>query len=290
MAIGDTKDNVNRIWSVLPPWFPDLGTAPVLNSLIQGMGDAFAFCYQYLGFAALQTRIQTSTGGWLDLSAWDFFGYRFMRRLNESDGSFMPRILKEILRPRATRAAIIQMATDLTGLPPTFQEAWNPYDYGFYGQNVGATNLHIGNTGIGCGGEYGLLGNPVYNAKAASGGNYGYGALIYDQVWMTVFRPAASGIPLIGGYSINFSPVSSGTGNFGPGASGYGVGWGVAEYAELQDDVSSVTDAEIYQRIGSTIAAGITAWVDIQGNTPAQQLQWNFTSSFNSQLLVFGYI
>src|SRR5262252_8343292 len=79
--VGQLADMVKRLWATLAPWFPDLSTAPVLNSVLTAIADGFAFCYSYLQFASLQTRIATATGGWLDLVAWDFFGTRFTRRM-----------------------------------------------------------------------------------------------------------------------------------------------------------------------------------------------------------------
>src|SRR5258708_6660257 len=128
-TIGTIPDIVNRLRATLAPWFPDPSAAPVLTSLLTSQADAFAFIYQYLQFAAKQTRIKSATGGWLDLIAWDFFGSRFLRRLGEPDPSFASRLIKEILRPRQTRAAITQMVVDLVGTPPQIQEAWNPFDW-----------------------------------------------------------------------------------------------------------------------------------------------------------------
>src|SRR4051812_40264109 len=128
MATGDTNDISARLRATLPPWFPDPANAPVLTAILSGIADGFAFVYSYLGFAALQTRISSATGGWLDLIAWDFFGSRFTRRQGENDASWQPRILQEILRPRQTRAAISLMLTDLTGRAPKVIELWNPQD------------------------------------------------------------------------------------------------------------------------------------------------------------------
>src|SRR5260370_7657608 len=81
-TIGTISDIVNRIRATLAPWFPDLPSAPVLNAVLTSQADQFAFVYQYLQFAANQTRIKTATGGWLDLIAWDYFGARFARKIS----------------------------------------------------------------------------------------------------------------------------------------------------------------------------------------------------------------
>jgi hypothetical protein len=174
MAKGDTNDVVNRLRATLPPWFPDLSNAPVLTALLTATADAFASVYNLYGFAKMQTRILTSTGGWLDMTAWDYFGPRFLRRSGESDDLFKPRILQEILRPRQTRDAITRVLTDLTGTPPVIVEAFNPSDCGGYG---------IPGSGYGLAGCYGSLALP-------------------NQIFVTAVRPAVPGIPNVGGYGL----------------------------------------------------------------------------------------
>lgn len=133
MATGDQDDITNRQYSVLPPWFPDLAAAPVLKALLDGASGVSAFIYAYLSYAALQTRIKTATDAWLDLIAWDFFGGKFVRRNGETDTSWSPRIVAEILRPRQTREAIARVMQDLTGRTPRIIELFNPGDCGGYG-------------------------------------------------------------------------------------------------------------------------------------------------------------
>jgi hypothetical protein len=171
--IGQIADILTRLRATLAPWFPPPAQSPVLQSVLTGQADQFNFIYQTLQFAANQTRIATATGGWLDLIAWDFFGARFIRRLGEVDSSFQVRIVKEILRPRQTRAAIAQMVTDLVGTAPIIYEPWNAGDNGGYGI---ATAL-----------GYGLDGS--------------YGSLLFpNQVFVACLLPPGNGIPLIAGY------------------------------------------------------------------------------------------
>jgi hypothetical protein len=183
MAIGDTGDNKKRLRAALPPWFPDRTNSPVLTALLSGMGDAFAFIYNYLSFAALQTRISTATLGWLDLIGWDFFGGRFVRRSGEADGSWRPRILAEILRPRQTISSINILLTELTGTPPIIIEAWNTDDEGSYS---------TGTMGYGMG--------------------LGYGSLAYNnEVFITAYRPNSNGVPLVSGYGMTGGGYGVGT-------------------------------------------------------------------------------
>lgn len=173
MATGDQNDNVQRQRAVIPPWFPDADNAPVLTSILKGTGSVFAFVYDFLTEAAKQTRIRTATGGWLDMIAWDFFAARFVRRNEETDSSWQPRIIKEILRPRQTKAALSQMLVDLTGNVPVIQEAFSPSDFGSYGTGT-----------------------------MAYGAGLGYGSLLYSNaVFITAFRPASNGVPFIAGYN-----------------------------------------------------------------------------------------
>ena len=224
MATGDSNDVVSRVFATLPPWFPDLTTAPILNSILQGIGDAYSFVYSYLQFATLQTRIKTATGGWLDLIAWDFFGSRFLRRSGEADAIFQGRILVELLRPRATRGAVIEAVTDLTGVAPLVCEPWNTNDCGAYG---------IGTSGYGVAGCYGSISLP-------------------NQIFLTVQRPPGAGVPNVGGYGVG-------------GLIGYGV---AGELADLSQMAGPIPDSEIYETIAQTVAAGITAWVDIVDSLP----------------------
>ena len=170
MATGDQTDMLARVRATLPPWFPS--PSPVIDGALTGIAATLAFVYSLIQYAAAQTRIATASGGWLDLIAWDFFGARFTRRQTEIDDSFRPRILQEILRPRATRAAIVRMLKDLTGRAPAIFEPWNTGDCASYG---------TGTAGYGAG--------------------MGYGSLaLRNQIFVTAFRPAANAVPNIAGF------------------------------------------------------------------------------------------
>lgn len=170
--IGDKDDIVHRQRVVLPPWFPDLERAPILKALLSGVGGALAFVYDLYTYAQLQTRIKTATGGWLDLIGWDFFAGRFVRRNGEVDDSWRVRIVKEILRPRQTKAAIEQALTDLTSRKPLVLEFFNPADMGGY-------DVPIGGYGVGT----------LY-----------YGDLVPNRIFITAYRAPTQGVPNAGGY------------------------------------------------------------------------------------------
>ena len=91
MATGDQTDILNRLRSVLPPWFGTAAT-PVLNAVLSGFASGAAAVYSLLAYVRLQTRLGTATDGFLDMIALDFFGRRFQRLGNEMDGAFQARI------------------------------------------------------------------------------------------------------------------------------------------------------------------------------------------------------
>jgi hypothetical protein len=256
MPTGDPQDVAGRLRQVLPPWFGDTSSSPLVGGVLAGLGTGHAAAYGLLQQVIQQTRIRTATGGFLDMIAWDFFAGRLVRRPNESDASFAPRLLAEIIRPRATRASVVRVLTDLTGRPPSIFEPTRPLDTGAYG--VAAV------TGYGVAGGYGSL-------------------LLPAQAFITAYRPATTGIPLIngyggvtGGYGTRFprSP-GGGYGTAGGQLGGYGVGalpyaprplWAVyagsgqSQVSDLTMVQSAVTDADIYAAIDSVKPAGATLW------------------------------
>jgi hypothetical protein len=154
-------------------WFPD---APADREVLEGvlsMGASLgAHADELIAFADAQNRIRTSSGAFLDLLAFDYFGARFRRRPDELDASFRARIVGEILRERATRRAIEIVVSDLTGRTPRIFEGWRPLDTGAYG---------VARSGYGVAGRYGSLAMPA-------------------QGLVDVFRAPVAGIPNHPGY------------------------------------------------------------------------------------------
>jgi hypothetical protein len=172
MATGDVPDLVYRLRTLLPPWFPNQGQAPVLDAILTGIATLLSTSYGFIQYARAQSRISTASGGWLDLIAWDFFGSRFQRRPTETDLSFQPRLKKELIRPRLTRPAIISMVRDLTGFTPSLIEPFN-------GQDLGGFDL----------------GNLALDAAG------GMGATNHNnQIWVTAFRPITYGLQIAAGF------------------------------------------------------------------------------------------
>lgn len=184
MATGDQNDLFNRLKGLIPSsWFAE-GPTPNRDSGLQGVAFNLAWVYSVYTYTLLQSRLATMTGGWLDKFSLDFFGINLMRRTLEPDSAYRIRIQKELLRPRNTRAAIIQQLLDLTGNVATVREAWNPLDHGGYGQP---------NAGYGVAGSYGSLQFPC-------------------QVWVKAARSTASGIPNVAGYGSVASGYGAGNG------------------------------------------------------------------------------
>jgi hypothetical protein len=175
MATGDQKDIYRRLRGYLPPWFGDEADTPLVNGVINGLAYAGAYVYGLLSYTKLQTRIKTATDGWLDMIAADFFGTALLRAANQSDESFRARILINLFRERATRAALIKILKDLTGRTPIVIEPTRPADTGSYGGP--------------------LIGYCVAGA---------YGSMLMPfQAFVTAYRPIGTGIPLIAGYGIS---------------------------------------------------------------------------------------
>ncbi|WP_175969614.1 hypothetical protein [Burkholderia sp. BCC0322] len=179
MTIGDQSDFLARLKERMPNgWFGTIH--PILDAVLSGIASMFAAVYAAYAFMVAQTRIQTSTGGWLDISSADYFGTNLPRLSNESDPAFSARIQINLVQERGTRNAVVTVLKNLTGRAPVIVEVQNPADTGAYG---GPT---IG---------YGVAG--------------AYGSLVLDyQAFITAYRPIGSGIPNIGGYGSSVSGYS----------------------------------------------------------------------------------
>lgn len=170
-------DFEQRIKSTLPPrWFGDDSDNVVLNGVIAGLANGFAFISNLYDYAKLQTRIKTATDDWLDAISTDFFGTRLLRKTGQNDTSFRNRIIVNMFRERATRNGVKLVLEDLTGRTPVIFEPQQPLDTGAYGVSSSLA--------------YGIVG--------------GYGSLLLDyQAFVTAYRPTGSGIPLVAGYGVS---------------------------------------------------------------------------------------
>ncbi len=168
---GDPPDIVARLKAVLPTrWFPD--ETPVLDTVLTGLATGWSSLYALLAVVRLQSRIATATDQFLDGASADFFGARLPRRNTEADDAFRLRIKQQLAREHATRAAVVDVVTDLTGTPPVIFEAGRVSDTGGYGANGFA---------YGSAGAWGSLNLPF-------------------QVFVTAKRAQGVGIANIAGY------------------------------------------------------------------------------------------
>lgn len=180
MAKGDQQDIEKRIKALLPPsWFGD--EHQIIDAIIVACANSLAWCYTLYLYAVMQTRINTATDGWLDITAYDFFGNSLQRKSGQTDDVFRNQIKINLFRERGTRQAIIDILTEMTGREPIIFEPQRPEDMGAYGGPA------IG---------YGMAG--------------GYGSLMIPyQAFVTAFRPVGSGIPFVTGYGSTPSGYST---------------------------------------------------------------------------------
>ena len=170
---GDQSDMLARLRALLPPWFPEHGSAPIVDGVLTGVAAGLSFIYALIQFAKAQMRLATAQDGWLDFWAWDYLGGRLVRKATEGDSGWRLRVGKEILRERNTRRGLIQALFDLTGITPAVFEPSEGMDTGGYSQP-------------------GLL---------AYGVNGAYGSMLMPwQGMIGAFRPSQSGIPNVSGY------------------------------------------------------------------------------------------
>lgn len=142
MATGDTNDILARLKAYLPRgWFGDFSLAPIVTGVLTGISSVLSIVYLLIVFFWAQTRLQSSTGGWIDIWAADFLGNTLPRKANESDASYIARIKIAIFQKRATRPAMISVLTQLTGRAPIIFEPARPLDSGCMGANTGPASF-----------------------------------------------------------------------------------------------------------------------------------------------------
>jgi hypothetical protein len=137
----DIQEFTARQASLLPPWFGD--EFPILIAAIQGSAYCNQFIYTLSTFLRAQMRLPSMTGETLDLFAQDYFGNKLLRHFNEDDDTYRTRISATLLRPSATRPAMIQVLTDLTGRVPIVWESGIDsafYNYSFCNHMNGGSN------------------------------------------------------------------------------------------------------------------------------------------------------
>ena len=149
MATGDQTDISTRLMARMPPWFSAASAA--VTAIFAGVSAAFAQIYAMLSFVVAQMRLGTTSGGFLDMFAADYFGSYIVRRVSQNDAALLARIKALFFMKRNTRAGMIAALTTLTGRAPKIIELMNPGDTGGYR----TTGLFYGSAGC-----YGSLVSP----------------------------------------------------------------------------------------------------------------------------------
>jgi len=234
MATGDTNDIVSRLQSYLPRgWFGDWSNAPVISGLLNGIASVFSVVYLLVLFVRAQARLDTSTGGWVDLWAADFFGSSLPRKANESDASYIARIKTAIFQKKGTRPAMEAVLTQLTGRAPIIFEPSRPLDSGCLGANTGPASF--------CGvARMGSIASP-------------FSCLI------TVYRPTVTG----GSAGAAYSNAPTWSALAAPLSHGY--------MGSLAAEVTAATDADILAAINMTkpVATNVGVCITNYGVSPS---------------------
>jgi hypothetical protein len=217
---GDQNDMTARLRAMLPTgWFAD--DTPILNGLLAGLANAWAWIYALLTYVQQQTRIATAGGGWLDLIARDFGGASWAREVGEGDAQFRARIQANLQRLRGTRAALIANLTALTGRAPEVFEPANATDTG------GLNTTELGWNAIG-----------------------GWGNLqLPYQCFVRAYRPTGGGIANVGGWGT--TDVTFALGGWNTGA----IEWGDADL-----EIGTVSDTQILAAVADSMPTAAIAW------------------------------
>lgn len=176
---GDPPDIIARLQRWLPGgWFPpDTGTR--IYSILSGFAALLAFIWGAISYVTLQTRVTTTTDGFLDLASDDFFAGNLKRLSGEQDAAYSLRIRQEVFRDRLTRNAIDQQIFDITGDHPVITEFQRPAD-------------------IGCLGYTFAMGHALLGSRADT-----------YAVFITTPPPLSRGIPNVAGWGSYFAGLGS---------------------------------------------------------------------------------
>lgn len=219
---GDLVDLILRLKASLPRrWFGD--DTSTLDLVLRGPARVLGQCHTMIQDVRRQVRLHLADGHHLDTLASDYLGRRAVRRSREDDSSFRARVMKELLRVRATRAAVVEALQDITGREPIVFEPAMPRDTGGYGAASSARPYGMG---------YGVAG--------------GWGSLQHaNQCFVTAFRPVG----------IGSAP------GMGWGSGGYNSGYNA--YADQSVLQGRVSDGDIHAALRNVLPAGTTGWLRI---------------------------
>ena len=125
-----------RIAELFPRgWCGDDAKQPGGNvyALFLAAGNELSIVQTELQYALNAQRLQTETFPELDLASIDYFGEDLPRPAGASDAAFEQLIVAALFQPAATRSALQNALTALTGSVPRMLEPWNVIDTGVWG-------------------------------------------------------------------------------------------------------------------------------------------------------------
>lgn len=241
MSTGDASDVFSRLKGALPQrWFGSTSDSmPVVDSILAGISTGLAFIYSLYIYAKAQTRIKTSSDGFLDLIAYDFFGSSIQRKANQSDASFLAVIQANLFAEKATRKGLSNILTTLTGRAPNIFEPNRPADVAIMGVPTAGGQNYMG------------IQSSMYVGPARMGS-----LAVPFTAMVIVYRPAATG----GSAGGAFADAPSWSALNTPLAQSYTNSLGYLN--------SGATDADIYQAIDQAKPAGTIIWTAITNYSP----------------------
>lgn len=258
MATGDQADIQTRLQSVVPPsWFgPD---HPNETATLSGFASIASWVYGLIAFAKLQMRRLTASGIFLDLYAYDYLGLTLQRRKGEQDDSWRPRIGKEILRERVTRAGVQQAVADLTGKTPVMFEPWNTGDTGAWSSRTTQTWGRMAWASR----TAGLKGQGLWGSRNMS-----------NVAFITAYRPGVFNVPNIGGWASRTAPKAWSLGGwsfrFGTATSSIGS----FAFITKTQAAGTISDQDIYDTINANKPTGVTVVALLTSTTANPVTQW----------------
>jgi hypothetical protein len=122
-----------RIADLFPRgWCSDDAKQPGGNvyAMLLAIGNQLTFVQTEVEYALLAQRLLTETFPELDFASIDFFGDDLPRPSGASDSVFAQQIIASLFRPAATRPALQNALTQLTGFVPRMMEPWSVNDTG----------------------------------------------------------------------------------------------------------------------------------------------------------------
>ncbi len=129
LALTAAQIQVYLVSKLPKGWFSSVATSTgIIGAILAGYAWSFNYVMGIAQFVALQIYLQTTTGGFLDLWAYDFLGTFVLRKEGESDLSFRNRVSAYVFAPTVTKAAIVGLLTRLGFVNPTVREAFSPND------------------------------------------------------------------------------------------------------------------------------------------------------------------